>query len=438
MPSYTPNVPAPREVAYMPTAQNGYHPSLFPSIGTYSTGAGPLVPAPSQKQQQKESLFPGAVTYTGAPQQPSKAVTPSEPSPSIDNLPPRGNPPAEDIPLQTRGIPLAEPYPPTGLESTLNGILPSPQAMMSPMVYERPNIYGNPGITRFDDASGVPTFTNTGRAGYDQLQRGGGATFLPPGGVAELFGETGSREALGRARQAAAARGDHEAVARSYRTPEENMAYDHQKRLASMEKGILNAFETRGLPAQYLPQLLTAMQVTDAKSGLYAAQAGMYGARTQEALAKAQKAQAEAQGIDPKAGYYRDRGSKERALAESAMLDNQAKQQLQLIEQQLQRPDLTPEVRQQLMEMALAIHHGKVPNQEQFRTIALSGGKDEFGNPLPAQPYTYSQTTGEPTQGALPGAQPTQAPAAAIEHLKKNPQLKEQFKAKYGYLPPGV
>lgn len=34
------------------------------------------------------------------------------------------------------------------------------------------------------------------------------------------------------------------------------------------------------------------------------------------------------------------------------------------------------------------------------------------------------------------GTQP-QAPAAAIEHLRKNPQLREQFKAKYGYLPDG-
>lgn len=29
------------------------------------------------------------------------------------------------------------------------------------------------------------------------------------------------------------------------------------------------------------------------------------------------------------------------------------------------------------------------------------------------------------------------APAAAIEHLRKNPQLKDAFKTKYGYLPPG-
>lgn len=36
------------------------------------------------------------------------------------------------------------------------------------------------------------------------------------------------------------------------------------------------------------------------------------------------------------------------------------------------------------------------------------------------------------------GPQQPQAPAAAIEHLRKNPQLKEQFKAKYGYVPDGI
>lgn len=35
------------------------------------------------------------------------------------------------------------------------------------------------------------------------------------------------------------------------------------------------------------------------------------------------------------------------------------------------------------------------------------------------------------------GGASSQAPAAAIEHLRQNPQLKEQFKAKYGYLPDG-
>jgi hypothetical protein len=36
------------------------------------------------------------------------------------------------------------------------------------------------------------------------------------------------------------------------------------------------------------------------------------------------------------------------------------------------------------------------------------------------------------------GPQQPQAPAAAVEHLRKNPQLKEQFKSKYGYVPDGI
>lgn len=36
------------------------------------------------------------------------------------------------------------------------------------------------------------------------------------------------------------------------------------------------------------------------------------------------------------------------------------------------------------------------------------------------------------------GGQQGTAPPAAIEHLRKNPQLKEAFKAKYGYLPSGI
>lgn len=40
--------------------------------------------------------------------------------------------------------------------------------------------------------------------------------------------------------------------------------------------------------------------------------------------------------------------------------------------------------------------------------------------------------------GVTDGKGKAEAPAAAIEHLRKNPQLKEQFKAKYGYLPDGL
>lgn len=39
-----------------------------------------------------------------------------------------------------------------------------------PGVRENQNVYDIAGINRYDDASGVPTFTNKGRAGYDEMQ----------------------------------------------------------------------------------------------------------------------------------------------------------------------------------------------------------------------------------------------------------------------------
>ena len=41
---------------------------------------------------------------------------------------------------------------------------------------------------------------------------------------------------------------------------------------------------------------------------------------------------------------------------------------------------------------------------------------------------------GNPTGGTDPT---NKAPQAAIDYLKGHPELKEQFKAKYGYLPDG-
>lgn len=302
----------------------------------------------------------------------------------------------------------------TGLEKSVTGILPpnssllNPTASLSPMVYERSNIYGNQGITRFDDASGVPTFTNMGRAGYDELQGRGralpgqasqvaglnapGGSGLSDTGVADLMVGTRNRDALNRARNAAAARGDHDAVARSYRTPEEQMAYDQQKALTGITKSVFNTVQTRGLPAKSLAPLLTALNGTlpDGKSSVYAAQ-------TQKELALAQKAQAEAAGTDPRASLYA-------AQAEGAHLDNRAKQHLQSLHQQLLQPDLTPEVRKQITDMILAIS-GKVQNpQQRYRAISVPGGKDEYGADLPHQALMYDTIEGQYTQGALPGA----------------------------------
>jgi hypothetical protein len=42
--------------------------------------------------------------------------------------------------------------------------------------------------------------------------------------------------------------------------------------------------------------------------------------------------------------------------------------------------------------------------------------------------------TAEPTEKATPTAE---APQGAIDYLMSNPQVAEQFRAKYGYLPEG-
>jgi hypothetical protein len=52
----------------------------------------------------------------------------------------------------------------------------APAKDVLPGVGETENVYNLPGINRYNDASGVPTFTNKGRAGYDELQAQGGAS----------------------------------------------------------------------------------------------------------------------------------------------------------------------------------------------------------------------------------------------------------------------
>lgn len=299
---------------------------------------------------------------------------------------------------------MAEPNPPTGLESTVNGILPSTQSLMSPMVYQRPNIYGNQGITRFDDSSGVPTFTNTGRAGYDQLQGGGGATnALPQQGA----GQQTALEAM--AIQPGSVGGTLQGI-ESQRTGNAGL---YKARLAA-SMGLTEDQYDRVMAARQQDRDITALGrqgfSTREVAGLMGASAKNYGqgtlnaARTQEALAKARKAEAEAAGGDPKAGYYNARGTKEGALAQGAQLDNQTKMHLAQLQQQL-LTETDPQRRKQLTDMILAIH-GKVNQQPpEFRTIGLAGGTDELGNRLPGQPYTYSGFTGQPVTSALPGPQ---------------------------------
>lgn len=68
----------------------------------------------------------------------------------------------------------------------------------------------------------------------------------------------------------------------------------------------------------------------------------------------------------------------------------------------------------------------------------VGGGQNELGQTLP-QTLAVTGADGRVTFHS-PNQQPTgkgQAPAAAIEHLRKHPELAESFKSYYGYLPAG-
>ena len=70
-----------------------------------------------------------------------------------------------------------------------------------------------------------------------------------------------------------------------------------------------------------------------------------------------------------------------------------------------------------------------------YSAHVVGGGVNELGQPQPQ----YLGVTGADgsVQFHRPGqqGQQAQAPASAIEYLKKNPNQAEAFKAKYGYLP---
>jgi hypothetical protein len=280
---------------------------------------------------------------------------------------------------------------PSSLESTVNGVLP-PQSLAAPVVYERSNIYGNKGITRFDDASGIPTFTNTGRAGYDDLVRSKGTVSRIPAFTPERAAQASQANAgLYKARLAA-----------SMGLTEEQ--YDGVMAARRQDREI-TALGRRGFSTKDVAGLMEENAkgaLPDAREGLYTAQANKYATQ-----------------------------------AEGAALDNQIKQQLQILQQQLlTEPD--PVKRQAIADLILTIQ-GRVQNQQPpYQAFTVPGGEDDFGNTLPPKVGILNRYGGDIRQAELTTAQapgPTQAPAAAIEYLKKNPQLKEQFKAKYGYLP---
>jgi hypothetical protein len=75
-------------------------------------------------------------------------------------------------------------------------------------------------------------------------------------------------------------------------------------------------------------------------------------------------------------------------------------------------------------------------DQQKFQVVTEKGSSADG---LPTQESYLVDEAGNvrPVAGGAAVAT-VQAPAAAIEHLRKNPALADQFKAKYGYLPEGI
>ena len=206
-------------------------------------------------------------------------------------------PAAEARSVRAAGTPSTTPVDMMAESALGQSNLQAPPVASLPRVGETKNVYGIDGINRYDDASGVPTFTNKGREGYAEIQgmadtppalpgaralavtrgpgaetpggppalpaaraagpaapraSGGGGTFsVVPGLFSGVSRET--EQALSQARADASARGDHAAVERSYQTPAERTAAD----AAVAESRILKRLPR--LPAAQQPAALTAL-----------------------------------------------------------------------------------------------------------------------------------------------------------------------------------
>ena len=88
----------------------------------------------------------------------------------------------------------------------------------------------------------------------------------------------------------------------------------------------------------------------------------------------------------------------------------------------------------------LQLRNPKEPNYSN-RYISVPGGEETSSDgmtKIKRPSRVFDAQTGQWANDGGQGSAQQQAPASAVEFLKKNPNQAEAFKAKYGYIPAGL